>query len=106
MRVIAYYGVLSFFCTLIAAAKSLLIFSHSAYFQELGPAFAGGQYCVVSLEVDAAPYMRLHFFILFLAPVILCLVMMTRVSFGLQVNMVTNKNILPCHFWWIPCLAI
>ena len=53
--------------------------------QALGPGFSGGQYCVVSLEVDAAPYMRTHFFLLFLAPVILCLVLMTRVSFGLQV---------------------
>ena len=65
-------------------------FIYSRYYysvlQDLGPAFAGGQYCVVSLEADAAPYMRLHFFVLFLAPVLICLGLMARVSCGLQVT--------------------
>ena len=54
--------------------------------QDLGAAFTGGQFCVVSLETDAAPYMRIHFIILFLTPVILCLGLMTRVSYCLQVD--------------------
>ena len=41
---------------------------------------------MVSLETDAAPYMRIHFIVLFLTPVILCLGLMTRVSYCLQVN--------------------
>ena len=60
--------------------------SNNTTVQDLGPAFAGGQYCVVSLEADAAPYMRLHFLLLFLLPVLLCLGLMARVSCGLQVG--------------------
>lgn len=62
--------------------------------QDLGAAFTGGQFCVVSLETDAAPYMRVHFILLFLAPVILCLGLMTRVSYGLQVNTQNTKPFL------------
>ena len=62
--------------------------------QDLGAAFTGGQFCVVSLETDAAPYMRIHFIILFLSPVILCLGLMTRVSYCLQVDtVILPKNI-------------
>ena len=52
--------------------------------QDLGPAWRGGQFCIVSLEADAAPYMRILFFLLFLAPVSACLGLMIRVWFGLQ----------------------
>ena len=52
--------------------------------QELGPAWRGGQFCIVSLEADAAPYMRILFFLLFLVPVAACLGLMIRVWFGLQ----------------------
>ena len=61
--------------------------------QDFGAAFTGGQFCVVSLVTDAAPYMRIHFIILFLTPVILCLGLMTRVSYCLQVD--TDIVILP-----------
>ena len=52
--------------------------------QDLGPAWQGGQFCIVNLELDAAPYMRLLFLLLFLAPVMVCLGLMVRVWFGLQ----------------------
>ena len=52
--------------------------------QDLGPAWKGGQFCIVNLELDAAPYMRLLFLLLFLAPVLVCLGLMVRVWFGLQ----------------------
>ena len=65
---------------------SISLMPNNTTVQDLGPAFAGGQYCVVSLEADAAPYMRLHFLLLFLLPVLLCLALMARVSCGLQVD--------------------
>ena len=52
--------------------------------QELGPAWQGGQFCIVNLELDAAPYMRLLFLLLFLAPVLACLGLMVRVWCRLQ----------------------
>ena len=52
--------------------------------QDLGSAWRGGQFCIVSLEADAAPYMRALFFLLFLAPVVACLGLMVRVWWSLQ----------------------
>ena len=53
--------------------------SNLAVLQELGPAFTGGEFCVVSLEADPAPYMRSLFCSLFLLPAAACLGLMGRV---------------------------